>query len=903
MPATSSYGKYLPPVLWSPPPAADFGILSMLAPFEKLLTGIDDGIPITHGDGSLLTTVNQAVTASPLPQTIRIVAGSGSKLMVGRSYTYDQAQPEVINITAATPNTITTIVRRNHPAYQTITDLSGMHRDLQSVIATLIKLYGPWSAPSDYLDWLAQWVALQTQPSWDDYQKRTSISIMAALYAKRGTKRGLNRFFDLYAISPRRPRLVVDNDSKILFVKPKLGMTVEVSTLVAQKPLVAPQCAAMDASGYLLVGDLGSSDGTIKPAIWRISPSGDYDYAAGADYPTVPPGVSEGPQPYQPSTLTVQAPVALAADSVNGGAYLVDNAAGNYVLYRMTAPHTGTVKLTGTPATGQSATITVAGTKYVLAQTGTFTATQQAAAWATTLNAAATFSSKYAASSAGPLITITPLVGAPANDLLDVTSSTPGLTLAATGPAYGVAAPFVTGPPPLGLHFPRGMCVNPAGHPVILDRGATPGTPSSTTIIDIQIGPGPTYAGRVPHAFATIAEPLSMCLRANGSLVVADAASQTSANPADLIAIDTATWTPTSLLATVPAGLNPLVAPTGVVEIDAHHLLVVDAGLRPFVPSPTTPFMALIAQQAGVYLVDLSAAPPVISLAGELKSLVYPRTMVGDGNGTFYVCDSGLPDLPGYQSRKWRSSPQQCSVLAHFQGDPSLAVVRVTISGTPTTGNTCSVSIGGAVFDLPELTGNTAAQQATTWSNALNSNASFGGRYAAVAVANVLSIYPVAGTAPNTAALGATSSATVTLTVSTSLAAAPFSLATVALSGLPSTGESCIIRLGPTSFTLPETTGYSLAQQAAAWCTTLNASPSFSGNYLANNTGGTINVFARTAAAATAQLSAMSSAHLALNPYGENQNRCQFLQSVREVVNDQIPAQARWYLQSELSQV
>lgn len=903
MPTTSSYGKYLPPVLWSPPPPAAFGILSMLAPFEKVLTGIDDDIPITHGDGSVLTTVNQAVIGNPLPQTVRIVAGSGSNFIVGRSYTYDQGLPEVINIIAAAPNTITATFRQNHLGYQTITDNSGVHLDIQSVIAALVRMYGPWSAPSNYLDWLAQWVALQTQPSWDEYQKRTAVSIMAPLYAKRGTKQGLDEFFDLYAVSPRRPRLVVDNDSKLLFVKPKSGQTVQVSTLVAQKPLVAPQCAAMDASGYIFVGDLGSSDATIKPAIWRISPSGDYDYAAGADYAAVPPGVPESPQPFQPSTPSLQAPVAVATDSVNGGAYLIDNVAGNYVLYRLTTPHTGTIKLTGTPATAQSGTITIAGTKYVLAQTGTLTPTQQAAAWVTALNATASFSSKYTASSAGPVITITPLVGPPANDLLDVTSSTTGLTLAATGPAFGTATTFVTGPPPLGLHFPRGMCINSAGHPMILDRGAAPGTPSSTAIIDVQIGAGPTYSGRVPHAIGTVVEPLSMCLRANGSLVVADAASQTSTNPADLIAIDTGTWTATSLLGTVPAGLNPLVAPTGIVEIDAHHLLVVDAGLRPFIPSPTTPFTALIAQQAGVYLVDHSSAPPVISLAGELKSLVYPRTMVGDGRGTFYVCDSGLPDLPGYQSRKWRSSPQQCSVLAHFQGDPSLAVFRVTISGTPTTGNQCSISIGSTVFDLHELTGDTPAQQAAAWSIALNGDGSFGGRYAAVAVANVLSIYPIAGTAPNSGAFGATSSATVTLTVSTSLAAAPFSFGTVTLSGLPSTGESCRIVLGSTPFTLPETTGYSLAQQAAAWCTTLNATPSFSGNYLANNTGGTINVFARTVAAAATQLSALSSAHLALDAYSEIQNRRQFLQSVRDVVNDQIPAHARWYLQSELTQV
>lgn len=891
MPATSSYGKYLPSILWSPPPpAGTFGILAMLAPFEKILTGIDDGIPITHGDGSLLTTVNQAVIGNPSPQTVEIVAGTGSKFLAGSSYTYDQSLPEAITVTAATANTITAIIRQNHSANQTITNSSGVYPDIQSVIADLVQLYGAWTAPSDYLDWLAQWVALQLQPSWDDYQKRTTISIMANLYAKRGTKQGLDQFFEVYANSPPPVppvRLVVDNASTVLFLKPKAGTIAPISTLVSQKPLVAPVCAAMDSSGYIFVGDVGPG-----PAIWRISPSGDYDYAAG------PP---QSPQPY--STLSLTTPVAVAADGVNGGAYVIDSAGGN--LYRLTEPQTGTITLSGTPTAGTT-TITIAGNTYPLNQTSGSTATLQAA-WAAALNAAPSFSSRYSASSSSTasVITITPLPGhgPPANDLQNVTSSG-GVTLVATGPAFGTHSQFGTS----GLvTFARGMFVNAAGHPLILDRGAAPGNPSATAIVDVQISsPGPTFTATVRHAFPTveepltIEEPLSMCLRADGSLVVADAALQTSTNPADLIAIDTGTWTPTSLLGTVSADQNPLVAPTGIVEIDADHLLVVDAGLRPFVPSLAMPFTPLIAQQAGVYLVDLSAAPPVISLAGELKSLVYPRAMIGDGQGTFYICDSGLPDVG---SREWRSSPQQCAVVAHFQGDPTLPMFQVTITGTPTTGNQCSISIGGTAFNLPETTATTVPAttvQATAWSNALNNNGSFGSLYVTATKANILSIYPAAGTVPKSAAFSATSSATVTLTVNASLSTTPpIFLGTVALSGTPTTGESCQVILGSTqALTLPETASLTLPEQAQAWCATnLNAYPT---DYQANSTGATINVFALSPAEAST-LSAKSSAHLALSVYSGIQNRRRFLQSVSDVVTDQIPAHARWRLQSESS--
>ena len=70
---TSSYLNYLPPVLWSSRAAAGgFDLGRMLCVFEKMLTGIDDGVVIGHGDNATMTTVIQSVTAGPLPQTVRV---------------------------------------------------------------------------------------------------------------------------------------------------------------------------------------------------------------------------------------------------------------------------------------------------------------------------------------------------------------------------------------------------------------------------------------------------------------------------------------------------------------------------------------------------------------------------------------------------------------------------------------------------------------------------------------------------------------------------------------------------------------------------------------------------------------------------------------------------------------
>src|SRR5262249_27000667 len=143
----SSYLQYLPAVLSAndPPPPA-FSLGTMLLIFEKMLTGIDDGVTIGHG---------------------------------GR--TYDA---------------------------------------LQNVITRLFRLYDPWTTPPQLLAWLAQWVALQFPATWDEYQRRKITAEIVQIYARRGLKDGLDAYLDIYTVSARQPRSVVDDCSKILFAQP-----------------------------------------------------------------------------------------------------------------------------------------------------------------------------------------------------------------------------------------------------------------------------------------------------------------------------------------------------------------------------------------------------------------------------------------------------------------------------------------------------------------------------------------------------------------------------------------------------------------------------------------------------------------------------------------------------------
>lgn len=290
MASSSSYLGYLPPVLWS----ADTDDKSlplgeMLCIFEKLLTGIDDG---------------------------EIVAGVAS-----------EDEPE-----------------RGGKAYAS----------LRQTIEESVRLFQPWSVPakpgdidagtdavaagaagirgSAAFDWLAQWVALRQSPSWDEYQRRKALSEIVQVYAKRGTKAGLNKLIELYARSPLRTRIVIDDASKVLFTRPSPGTIAPIHTLVSQLPLIAPLAIAMGPDGYLYVPDGGNNqldfpDLRIQlPKVWRVSPWGQVDYDAG------------GPRPMGDPEMNLTGLKAVAVDRQRAfGVYAAANTGATFRLFRFSS--------------------------------------------------------------------------------------------------------------------------------------------------------------------------------------------------------------------------------------------------------------------------------------------------------------------------------------------------------------------------------------------------------------------------------------------------------------------------------------------------------------------------------------------------------------------------------------
>ena len=207
------------------------------------------------------------------------------------------------------------------------------------------------------------------------------------------------------------------------------------------------------------------------------------------------------------------------------------------------------------------------------------------------------------------------------------------------------------------------MAVDPGnGDLLVLDRGPQPPEPAAPQVITIQ--PAPLTVTRT--ALHTVTEPLSLAADPDATLLIGDGGDQEPATPAgfpgNLVRVDRgpAPWAETPLL---PAG-NPLTAPTGIARTSDGKLYVLDAGVKPFSPSDD-PFICAVAQDAGVYQVDLAAAPPSAACITGPAPLVYPTGIAAAGD-RLVICDPGQPEVAGLQAYSSRVRPFQFDVVIHF---------------------------------------------------------------------------------------------------------------------------------------------------------------------------------------------------------------------------------------------
>jgi phage tail-like protein len=70
---------------------------------------------------------------------------------------------------------------------------------LERLLPVLHRYFGPYSTPSEFLPWLACWVALVLDENWPEMRRRRLIAEAFELYRWRGTRHGLLRYLEIYA--------------------------------------------------------------------------------------------------------------------------------------------------------------------------------------------------------------------------------------------------------------------------------------------------------------------------------------------------------------------------------------------------------------------------------------------------------------------------------------------------------------------------------------------------------------------------------------------------------------------------------------------------------------------------------------------------------------------------------
>lgn len=69
---------------------------------------------------------------------------------------------------------------------------------IEEVIDRVYEFFDPDRTRSEFLNWLAGWMALILRDDWEETKKRRLINRIMSLYRIRGTKRGIEEFLKIY---------------------------------------------------------------------------------------------------------------------------------------------------------------------------------------------------------------------------------------------------------------------------------------------------------------------------------------------------------------------------------------------------------------------------------------------------------------------------------------------------------------------------------------------------------------------------------------------------------------------------------------------------------------------------------------------------------------------------------
>ncbi|GAB3258564.1 phage tail protein [Kineosporia babensis] len=238
-----------------------------------------------------------------------------------------------------------------------------------------------------------------------------------------------------------------------------------------------------------------------------------------------------------------------------------------------------------------------------------------------------------------------------------------GRLLALPEPFTGTATVLTTLTNPTAPVWIVAMTLDPAtGQLLVLDRGGRHPQMARPSLITVT--PEPLTSTRT--ALPGLTEPLSLIARPDGTLLIGDGGPQEpdpgvpSQLTGNLFTVQrrTTPWTVTAQLPADPA-TNPLVSPTGLAELDGQ-LYVLDAGLKPFEPSPSDPFVCPVAEHAAIY----HYSEGTLTRITEPGQFVFP-TGLGVGQNRLLVADPGRLAV-NFQPYLARVLPSRFDVGVHF---------------------------------------------------------------------------------------------------------------------------------------------------------------------------------------------------------------------------------------------
>jgi phage tail-like protein len=171
--------------------------------------------------------------------------------------------------------------------------------DFEKTIDEIHQVFNPWN--TNFLPWLASWVALTLQKHWSEYQQRKLISEIVSIYQERGLKKGLQAYLDAYA-TDSKPRIAIDDGAAVFRATFLENGTVVLHTVAYSNAislqsetnthednsnedklvttLLRPSAISVDNENNYIVVDKGDSSLSMKqPAsLWKLSSTGDLEW-------------------------------------------------------------------------------------------------------------------------------------------------------------------------------------------------------------------------------------------------------------------------------------------------------------------------------------------------------------------------------------------------------------------------------------------------------------------------------------------------------------------------------------------------------------------------------------------------------------------------------------------------